>query len=257
MLELALAQMRCEKGAIDANLATIQHCLQESASRGVDIICFPEMSITGYIDPTQRPEAILDLSGPEVARFVAMTGQASLTAIAGIVERNPAGKPFITQLVARAGRLLGVYRKRTIAGDEIPWFAPGSAVPVFSHPKACFGVAICADIDAPDVFADGAGQGAQIVFEAAAPGLYGAQATRDWRAGYEWWQSECRNKLGQYARDNRIYIAVATQAGRTLDEDFPGGGYVFAPDGSCLAATADWSEGVLYATVPELLGTFG
>jgi predicted amidohydrolase len=33
------------------------------------------------------------------------------------------------------------------------------------------------------------------------------------------------------------------------DEDFPGGGYVFGPDGTCMFATCDWSEGVLYATL--------
>ena len=42
-------------------------------------------------------------------------------------------------------------------------------------------------------------------------------------------------KLGRYARDDGVHIAVATQAGRTVDEDFPGGGYLFAPDGACIA----------------------
>jgi (R)-amidase len=249
LLQIALVQMRCEKGTIDDNLAATQAYVQEAAARGVDIICFPEMSITGYVDPNRQSEAILRVDGPEVARFAELTRATNITAIAGIVEANPGGKPFITQVVARGGRLLGAYRKRTIVGDEEPWFAPGGPVPVFAHPKARFSVAICADIDSPDVFAVGAQQGAQIVFEAAAPGLYGAQATRDWRSGFAWWQGECMSKLGQYARDNHVFIAVATQAGRTVDEDFPGGGYVFGPDGGCLAATPDWSEGVLYASI--------
>lgn len=121
---------------------------------------------------------------------------------------------------------------------------------IFVHPKAKTAVAVCADIDNPLVFAEAAGKGAHIVFLAAAPGLYGAQETRDWRAGYDWWRSECHTKLSKYARRNGIYIAAATQTGRTRDEDFPGGGYVFGPDGSCLAETIDWSEGVLYADIP-------
>jgi predicted amidohydrolase len=249
-LNVALVQMRCEKGAIDANLAAIQASIQVADSRGVDIICFPEMSITGYIDPTQRPEAILHVDGPEVARFAQLTEGSGITALAGIVETNPDGKPFITQLVASQGQLRGAYRKLTIADDEVQWFAPGAEVPAFTHPKTRFSVAICADIDSADVFAAGARQGARVIFEAAAPGLYGPQTTRDWRSGYEWWRGECTAKLGQYARDNRVAIAVATQAGRTIDEDFPGGGFVFGPDGSCLAATPDWSAGVLYATIP-------
>ncbi|HLV98920.1 MAG TPA: nitrilase-related carbon-nitrogen hydrolase [Ktedonobacterales bacterium] len=249
-LSIALVQMRCEKGAIDANLAAIQGYLQEAISRNVEIICFPEMSITGYIDPTRQPEAIARLDGPEVARFVAMTGGTAITAIAGIVEANPNGKPFITQIVARNGQLLDYYRKKTIITDEVAWFAPGAATTVFTHPKAACGLAICADIENPEVFAANAAQGARIIFEAAAPGLYGEQATRNWQTGYNWWHGECHVKLGQYAHDHQVYIAVATQAGRTSDEDFPGGGYVFGPDGTCLHETPDWSENVLYAQLP-------
>lgn len=241
--------MRCEKGAIDANLAAIEASIGEAARRGVDMICFPEMSITGYIDPTRCSEAVLDLDGPEVARFVALTRGAALTAIAGLVEANPHGKPFITQIVAAAGELRGVYRKTTIADDEVAWFAPGDGVPAFEHPKVAFSIAICADIGAPEVFASGVRQGARLVFEAAAPGLYGEQATRNWQTGFDWWRGECHAKLAQYARDNQVFVAVATQAGRTVDEDFPGGGYVFGPDGACIAATPDWSEQTLYATL--------
>jgi len=250
---VALVQMRCEKGAIDENLAATRAHLREARARGAEIACFPEASITGYVDPARHPGALVAVDGPEVARFVALTGEAGVTALAGIIEAHPGGLPFITQVVARDGALLGVYRKRTIPEDEAHLFAPAdpNATPrVFAHPAAPFGVAICADIDNPAVFADGARAGARLVFECAAPGLYGAQETRDWRAGHAWWRGECEEKLGRYARENGIFIAVATQAGRTSDEDFPGGGYLFGPDGALLAATPDWSAGVLYATVP-------
>ena len=246
-LRIGLVQMRCEKGAVDQNLHAIAARVRDAARHGVDVLCFPEMCITGYVDPARQPEGVLRLDGPEVARFVALTRAADLTAIAGLVEANPRGKPYITQVVASAGRLRGFYRKRTIVDDEALWFAPGTTVPAFEHPKGVFGVAICADIGSPDVFAESARRGARVVFEAAAPGLYGPQATRNWRSGFEWWRGECHTKLSRYAREQRLFIAVATQAGRTIDEDFPGGGYVFGPDGACLRETPDWSEGVLYA----------
>ena len=173
-----------------------------------------------------------------------------ITAIAGIIEGNPHGKPFITQIVARDGKVLGFYRKQTIAEDEVEWFAPGSTLAVLQHPKVCFGVSICADIGTPEIFAEQARLGAQIIFEAAAPGLYGSQATRNWLSGYQWWQNNCLQKLGRYALENSISIAVATQAGRTIDEDFPGGGYVFGSDAACMTSTSDWSEGILYAELP-------
>src|SRR5215213_7137724 len=99
MSAIALVQMRCEKGAIEANLAAMRAYVAEAQARGVEIICFPEMSITGYLDPARWPDAVVDVAGPEVAAFAALTAGTSLTALAGIVERNTEGKPFITQVV--------------------------------------------------------------------------------------------------------------------------------------------------------------
>lgn len=251
-LRIALVQMRCEKGALARNLDATRASLAEAAANGAEIVCFPEASLTGYVDPTRYPGALLTLQSPEVACFVALTGEMHVTALAGIVEANPddaRARPYLTQLVARDGVLLGIYRKRTIPDDEAYLYTPASVPAVFSGPKATFGVAICADIESPVVFADCAARGARLVFECSAPGLYGEQATRDWAAGYRWWRGECEAKLGRYARENGIFIASATQAGRTRDEDFPGGGYVFGPDGALFSATPDWREGVLYASI--------
>ncbi len=246
MLKIGLIQMRSDKAAPEDNLQRHADYVVEAAERGVDIIGFPEMSITGYADPTRYPQAIIRLDGPELAELLGMTKGWNMTVLAGLIEENPVGKPFITQVAVRDGRLLGHYRKRTIEDDEIGWFSPGDAVPVFGHQGLTFGIAVCADIGNGSVFAECSRRGARIVFELAAPGLYGEQATRDWLAGYEWWKAECRRHLSQYARTYGLWIAVATQAGRTSDEDFPGGGYVFAPNGRRVYATPDWRPGAVY-----------
>lgn len=246
-VRLGLVQMRCEKGDLAGNLAATAGYLDEGCARGVDILAFPEASLTGYVDPTRYPDAVLTLDDPAIAQFLAITRRApQSTVLAGIIEANPGGLPFITQLVARDGKLEGVYRKRTIPDEEAHLFTPVRSPGVFAHDGLRFGVAICADIDCADLFAEHAQAGARIIFECAAPGLYGEQAMRDWRSGFDWWRGECFNKLSRYARSNGVYIAAATQAGRTRDEDFPGGGYLFAPDGRCLTQTPDWREGALW-----------
>jgi predicted amidohydrolase len=79
--------------------------------------------------------------------------------------------------------------------------------------------------------------------------LYGEQATRNWRSGFEWWEGECQKYLSAYAKKYGFWIGVATQAGRTIDEDFPGGGYLFAPNGERVYATPDWSPGAIYLEI--------
>jgi predicted amidohydrolase len=254
MTRIALAQMVCEKAAIAQNLQQIADLLAEAEARGVDILALPEMCLTGYADPTRYLEAVLRLDGSEIDQLLAVSRPYAITALVGLIEHNPAAaKPFITHVVVRQGELLGVYRKVTIKDDEVAWFSPGHNIPdipIFQAPTAAgnltFGIAICADIDNEAVFATCRRGGAQIIFELAAPGLYGDQATRDWEAGYRWWEEKCRTQLGAYARTHDVWIAVATQAGRTIDEDFPGGAFLFAPDGTRVYTTADWSPGVVY-----------
>lgn len=248
--KIALVQMKIEKAAIDQNVQLMREYIAEAArDHGADIVCFPEMNITGYIDPGKFPQAVITMNHEAVSQVIELSGRYSTCVIAGFVEHNPEGKPYINQFAAHNGELLGFYRKKTIHDGEEEWFSPGDQQPLFSIPGLTFGLSVCADIDDPAIFAEYADKGAVIVLESAAPGLYGEQETRNWSSGFEWWRGNCRDKLGKYAADYGIYIGVATQAGRTIDEDFPGGGYLFDPSGTCIAETPNWSEGVLYVEI--------
>ena len=55
MVKIGLVQMHCEKGAIAENLENTSRYLNEAAVRGVDILGFPEASITGYVNPLRYP----------------------------------------------------------------------------------------------------------------------------------------------------------------------------------------------------------
>lgn len=249
IIKIGLIQMRSEKGAIDDNLKAISGYISEADKRGVDIIGFPEACITGYNNPAKYPEAIIRLDGVEIDAVLRMTKGRKITVLAGLLEENPESKPYITQIVIHDGKLAGYYRKQVNIDEDAEWFSSGDTVKVFAHDDIRFGISICADISNEEVFAGCARQGAQIVFELAAPGLYGEQADRDWRAGYAWWEGECEKYLKGYAIKYGIWIAVATQAGRTVDEDFPGGGYLYAPDGRRLYATPDGNPGAAYLSL--------
>lgn len=254
-LRLGLVQMRCEKADIEANLAAMAGWLSASRARGIDIVAFPEMNVTGYADPTRYPEARLTIEGEEVSQLLDLTRGSTCTVVAGIIEDNPRGKPFITQLVIRDGRLLGTYRKRTIAEDEADWFSPGEDPLVCDHDGLPYGIAICADIDNETVFEDCVNLGARIVLECAAPGLYGEQSTRNWQSGFDWWRGKCIDTLAPYASRSGTWIAVATQAGRTRDEDFPGGAFLFSPAGAVAFSSTGGAERATFLEIDFAGGT--
>jgi len=125
-MSIALVQMRCEKGAINANLAAIQAYVREAISRDVDIICFPEMSISGYIDPTHQPEAVLHLDGPAVARFVAMTSGTQITVLAGLVLGEGLA---VGQILGCLAILTAVVSLQVLPGAAITDARPAGAPP--------------------------------------------------------------------------------------------------------------------------------
>jgi predicted amidohydrolase len=248
-LNIALVQMKSEKGQIQENLKSIENYIKESKSKGAEIICFPEMSITGYIDPSKHSESVLSIGSSAVKEIVQLSKTYNIFIIAGFVEKNSNNKPFITQVAAYEGKLAGVYRKNTVIDEEAEWFTGGTELCSFKYKGVNIGLSICADIENEELFHQYGRLGVDMVFESAAPGLYGEQATRNWESGFSWWKGECYKKLGKYAKENQMYILVSTQAGRTIDEDFPGGGYVFSTEGQCVCEAKDWSEGILCSTI--------
>jgi predicted amidohydrolase len=248
-LKIGLIQMRSEKGAIIENLKAISGFINKAHKRGVDILGLPEGSITGYNNPIKYPQTTIDVNGPEVAEFLRLTKEKEPIVLAGLIEKNPDGKPFITQVIAHNGKLLDLYRKKMIIDDDNEWFSPGNEVKAFTYKGLKYGIAICSDMSGEDIFAEYARQGAKIVFELAAPGLLGDQANRNWESGYRWFEGSCRQRFVPYCKKYNIWIAVATAAGRTSDEDFPGGGYVFAPNGRRVYATKDWHPGEVYLQI--------
>ncbi|MEA2573043.1 MAG: hypothetical protein QOH93_341 [Chloroflexia bacterium] len=257
-LKIGMSQMRCEKGDWEGNLRRTEELMEEAAAQGCEVVIFPEMGLSGYCFDEHYRDAARSLDSPEVQHFVDLTAQYGVAASGGFIEANSEDKPFVTQMLAQYGRVIGVYRKVQIVDEEAELFSPGTEMPVFKLPvggeELTCALAICADSDRPDLFARFAGQGARVVFHSSAPGLYTRRTDEtSWRAGYDWYKSHLGERLPTYARDNRLAIAVATQCGATVDEDFPGGSFVFGRDGSCLACTKDYGEALLVyeLDVPE------
>ena len=248
-LRLALVQMHSEKGDIGRNLASIVAFVERAADAGAGMVCFPEMSLTGYVDPPTQPESLMTWDDERLEPLFALSLRHGVTLVVGMAELRDGAKPYIAQGVIREGALVGVYRKINVAPDEIDRFSRGEEPLVVRQGDVDLGIGICADVDDPALFKDYASRGAGLVLLLAAPGLDGPQASRDWERGYGWWRDKCRDQLGTYARDYGVQIAVATQAGRTANEDFPGGGYLFDARGELVASTEDGAEGMLVVDV--------
>jgi predicted amidohydrolase len=245
-----LAAIQCEKGVVEANLARHAEVLAEAAAAGCELTLFPEMSLTGSADPATHPERLISLDDRAVAALVRAGKDEGVAACFGIAERSPDGRPHITQILAADGHVLGVQRKRHLGeGEEA--FCPAGESAIFEHTGARFGVAICAEsgYDAP--FDAAAAAGARLMLFPAAPGLYGRRTDEaSWRSGHSWWESAGLADARRHARRLRLWIALAGQAGMTVDEDSPGLAALVNPEGEVTARLPDWREGLLTVDIP-------
>ena len=249
-MRASLAAVRCGKGDVEGNLATHLRLLTEAASAGCDIALFPEMSLTGSVDPASRPDRLAGLDHPAIATLAAASGETGVGVCFGIAERASSDRPHITQLFAASGRVLGVQRKRHLGeGEEA--FTAATDSSVLNCAGVRFGIAICAEAGFDDPFDAAAAAGAPLVLFPAAPGLYGRRTDAvSWQEGYAWWEGCALDDARRHAKRLGLWIALAGQAGSTEDEDFPGLAALVASDGSVTARLPDWREGTLIVDIP-------
>jgi predicted amidohydrolase len=247
--------MRCGKGEIDRNLRRHVESLEAAEAHGCDLAVFPEFSLTGSVDPLTTPEHLVSVKSQQVEGVVAATGRTGVAAVFGIGERQSGSEgtlagPFITQLYACDGELAGIQRKRHLGDDEVG-FETDDDDASFVLDRTSFAIAICAEggVDRPWLAA--ASAGVDVVLFCSAPGLYGRRTDEaSWRDGNQWWLECGLGDARRQAAHHRLWVAMATQAGSTTDEDFPGLAALVDPSGEVVAQLAGWRPGTLVVDVP-------
>jgi predicted amidohydrolase len=239
-----LAAITCEKGDLQANLAAHVELVARAAQAACDLVVFPEFSLTGSIDPLRRPAGAVAIDHDAVRALTAATSAYGPAAVFGFSERR-GGEFFITQAVASDGRLVGVQRKRHLGEDEGP-YSTGSDAVVFELCSRHLGIIICAEGDVEWTWNATIEAGAETVLFCSAPGLYGRRTDEaSWRAGFEWWDAHGLGNAIRHAKRLNVPVAMATQAGTTVDEDFPGIAALVSADGGVVDRLPDWRAGTL------------
>ena len=149
-MRVLLAAILCEKGNIEANLANHLRLLDQASTGGCELVLFPEMSLTGSVDPVAHPEHLVSLDHAAIGQLARATAKTGVAACFGVAERSAGGEAHIAQVLAAGGRLAGVQRKRHL-GEGEESFVAGVDTALFAVIGTTFAVAICAEagFDAP------------------------------------------------------------------------------------------------------------
>jgi predicted amidohydrolase len=98
-IRIALVIVNCPVAAVGENLASVKRLAGEAAREGAEIVCFPELNLTGYCVSRDLTKTALPVPGPATEEMVRIARSTSLTILAGIAEKDSVGRMYATHLV--------------------------------------------------------------------------------------------------------------------------------------------------------------
>jgi predicted amidohydrolase len=240
-LNLALAQINTKLGNLQANLEKHLTLVKQALQDGMDLLVFPELSLTGYVLQDLVPAvSCRPDSGDPVFQHL-LDASRNIDLLVGFVEEDTRHRFFIASAYLSKGKILHVHHKVYLPTyglfDEGRFFAPGDSIRAFETRFGRFGMLICEDfwhISPPYLlWQDGADV---LLLSSAAPGrgLNGEPKldTSIW--------VEHINRA--YASLFTIFVAHTNRSGFEDGLNFYGGSTVFDPNGKLLSQAPYFEE---------------
>jgi predicted amidohydrolase len=221
---LAAAQYSAVAGDIAANVRRHLDFMDAAHRHGVDVLVFPELSLTGY-EPALAAGLAQAADTESVAPLRARARETGMTAIAGLPLRaETADKPFIAAFILHPDGSVTVQTKQYLHPGEEHYFSAGTGGPLLDAGGMPLALAICADFVQPAHAAAAASAGARIY---AASALIG-------ESGYP----PDSALLQGYARRHRMAVLLANHGGPTGGWISAGRSAFWDERGRLVAATA-------------------
>lgn len=229
MRDLRIAAITCEApvGEVEQNLDTTVAWTRKAKQAHADLVCFPELNITGYCNRAEISEIALPIPGATTDQLSRLAEEQNITVLCGVAEHNSAGLPFAAHCVFTAEGDIQIYRKLHIAPPEKTTYAAGDRIRVFRSGGICFGIQLCYDAHFPELSSAMTEKGMEVLFVPHASPRGTAQEKH---------QSWLRH-LTARAYDNSVFVIACNQIGNNCNGlSFPGNAMAISPSGEVIAA---------------------
>lgn len=210
---VAAAQSGSRPGDIAWNIQHHLEFIQQAAGQCVDLLMFPELSLTGYELPLMA-ELALSMDDVRLQPFARAAQQHQMGISIGLPLKTESNVRLSALTFLPDGTAIA-YSKRHLYGQEKEIFTAGDSVPIFGYQHHQVALAICADISVEAYARDASHRGAD---------LYATSVLVS-EQGYE---ADC-NYLAHWSREYQMAIVMANHA-------WPTGGYL------CAGKSAFWDQ---------------
>ena len=238
-LRVALAQFDAVVGDIAGNAARIATLIGEAHDGGAQLVCFPELALTGYPpEDLLLKEHFLADTRAALERLAAATH--GIVAVVGYPER--AEDVHNAAAILADGEIQASYRKLHLPNygvfDELRYFQPGARGATFEVDGVKVGVTICEDIWQPGPpLSDEALAGARLIVNISASPYHAGKGL------------ERERMIAQRARDDIAAVAFCALVGGQDELVFDGHSVVVDHDGTVLARAPQFAEALLFADI--------
>lgn len=252
-IQLSLVQMDSAHLDPTVNVDRIESWVERERECGAELVVFPELATTGYLEPIMPGEAYSPgvvgadtwpefltkftglaetIPGPTTDRLAALARRLDVGIVFGILEAHPTLRGAVANTVVAVdpGGVAGLQRKLHMPWNEKHVFTPGNELNVFDVLGVKVGINVCYDAYFPEQTRALALRGAELViscFTGPSRGNSDGQFPSD-RAAF---LSRTR------AMENGVYFAAVNRVGHQGDYHFIGNSAVAGPDGSLIANT--------------------
>jgi predicted amidohydrolase len=238
---IALVQMDCVTGDVPTNLERIQASAAEAATRGAQLILFPECATTGYFVAGRIANLAEPIPGPSSERLARFARSKGVHVMVGMIERED-DKYYDDAVLFTPDGACHVYRKTHLFGSERAIFTPGERPVVVDTALGRLGLTVCYDLMFPEFIRALVLSGAQVILNAT------DWITNTWQSSVGWGGDTVASLVRIRALENGVHVAMADRAGVEAGWRSLGYSTVAAPTGRVLA-TLGADEGTALAII--------
>ena len=166
MTAISCRQLAPRLGEHEFNAELTVAAVRAAVAEGAQVVVLPELATAGYVF-NSREEVVAAARAADDGVFLAWSAAVRPTGavvVGGFAERTAVGTIYNSAAVVDGSGVLAVYRKTHLWDRESLWFQPGSTPPpVVDTAGGRIGVAICYDLEFPEVTRHLALAGADVI----------------------------------------------------------------------------------------------
>jgi predicted amidohydrolase len=240
---VGVAQIGPRLGDVAHNLDVYEEQVRHARERGLDLVVFPELSLTGYALRDLVPSVAVRRDSPQVTRLAGLSRDIAI--VAGLVEEAEDCRFFNTAMLFDRGEIAHVHRKVYLPTygmfDEQRYFARGDRVRACDTRFGRLAMLVCEDLWHPSTGYLAALDGATTILCPSSSPIRGVTAGAAADDNARFW--EMLNAF--YAQTFGLYLVYANRVGFEDGVGFWGGSEVIDPFGQALVKAPYYEAGLV------------